>query len=51
VDGAGCAYVTGDTFSNDFPTQNPYQGFQGNLDAFVTKLGQPYVPLELLLQE
>ena len=39
VDGGGNAYVTGGTHSTDFPTQNPYQGtFQGNSDAFVTKL-------------
>jgi len=40
VDGSGSAYVTGETRSSDFPTQNPYQGtFQGGYsDAFVTKL-------------
>ena len=38
VDGSGCAYVTGETFSTDFPTQNPYQTDQGSYDAFVTKL-------------
>ncbi len=38
VDGSGCAYVTGQTFSTDFPTQNPYQTDQGSYDAFVTKL-------------
>ena len=39
VDGAGSAYVTGDTSSTDFPTQSPYQAkFQGNYDVFVTKL-------------
>ena len=25
VDNYGCAYITGITFSNDFPTKNPYQ--------------------------
>ncbi len=38
VDGSGNAYVTGETHSSDFPTSNPYQTFQGNSDAFVTKL-------------
>jgi hypothetical protein len=40
VDGNGCAYVTGWTYSSDFPTLNPYQGtLQGGyVDAFVTKL-------------
>ncbi len=39
VDGAGSAYVTGET-SPDFPTQNPYQGTYGggSVDAFVAKL-------------
>ncbi len=38
VDASGAAYVTGSTYSTDFPTENPYQTDQGNLDAFVTKL-------------
>jgi hypothetical protein len=39
VDGAGSAYVTGETASTNFPTQAPYQAtYQGNTDAFVTKL-------------
>ena len=40
VDTAGCAYVTGSTWSSDFPLQNPFQGsFAGGArDAFVTKL-------------
>jgi len=40
VDSSGNAYVTGDTWSTDFPTQNPYQGIYGGggVDAFVTKL-------------
>ena len=41
MDGAGSAYVTGDTFSTNFPTtagaaQTTHAG--GCLDAFVTKL-------------
>lgn len=36
---AGAAYVTGRTFSTDFPTQNAYdQSFNGVHDVFVTKL-------------
>ena len=40
VDNDGSAYVTGNTSSSDFPTENPYQGSYGggNSDAFVTKL-------------
>jgi len=38
VDGSGSAYVTGQTFSTDFPTLNPYQTYQGDYDLFVTKL-------------
>jgi hypothetical protein len=39
VDSSGSAYVTGDTSSTDFPTQNPFQGaLAGGDDAFVTKL-------------
>jgi hypothetical protein len=43
VDSSGNAYVTGDTLSGDFPTENPYQGIygccEGGMDGFVTKLG------------
>ncbi len=39
VDAAGNAYVTGDTFSTNFPTQNPIQAANAGLsDAFVTKI-------------
>ncbi len=38
VDGAGAAYVTGNTWSADFPTLNPYQTDQSSYDVFVTKL-------------
>jgi uncharacterized protein (TIGR03437 family) len=40
VDGAGAAYVAGQTSSGDFPTQSPFQAnFAGGLtDAFVAKL-------------
>lgn len=39
VDTSGHAYVTGQTNSTDFPTQNPYQDtYHGGYDAFVTEL-------------
>jgi hypothetical protein len=39
VDGSGCAYVTGITYSSDFPTDNAFDAvFDGATDGFVTKL-------------
>ncbi|TFH64834.1 MAG: T9SS type A sorting domain-containing protein [Candidatus Zixiibacteriota bacterium] len=38
VDTSGNAYVTGYTSSFNFPTLNSYQTYEGDLDAFVTKL-------------
>lgn len=39
VDNSGNIYVTGNTRSADFPTENPVQpGLSGDLDAFVLKL-------------
>jgi len=39
VDALGFAYVCGETYSDDFPTENPYQGAKaGDDDAFVAKL-------------
>ena len=38
VDASGNTYVTGFTYSTDFPTENPYQTDQGDYDVFVTKL-------------
>ena len=38
IDGAGNAFVTGDTESTDFPTANPFQGSAGGGDAFVAAL-------------
>jgi uncharacterized protein (TIGR03437 family) len=40
VDGAGSAYVTGYTYSSDFPvTVGPGLTYKGNIDAFVAKIG------------
>jgi hypothetical protein len=39
VDAAGNAYVTGETYSVNFPTANPVQAtLRGLVDAFITKL-------------
>jgi len=39
VDSAGNAYITGQTFSTDYPTWNAHQSQRyGNSDAFVTKI-------------
>ncbi|HHN93427.1 MAG TPA: hypothetical protein ENK17_01540, partial [Anaerolineae bacterium] len=39
LDSAGNIYITGYTWSTDFPTQNPYQGGSGgSADVFVSKL-------------
>jgi hypothetical protein len=39
VDSTGAAYVTGETSSTNFPTQNPFQATNaGSSDVFVTKL-------------
>jgi hypothetical protein len=39
VDKSGAAYLTGGTFSTDFPLKNPFQKtYKGQLEIFVTKL-------------
>src|SRR5262249_41177024 len=39
VDAQGDLYLTGSTWSLNFPTRNPYQGSRkGSIDAFVTKM-------------
>jgi hypothetical protein len=40
VDTAGCVYLTGETWSSDFPTQNPYDSCHNGIyeDAFIVKL-------------
>ncbi|MCG2772559.1 MAG: SBBP repeat-containing protein [Desulfobacterales bacterium] len=56
VDPAANLYVTGETWSGDFPTKGAYQtnpGAWGNSDCFVSKLGfgarpAPWIPLLLL---
>jgi hypothetical protein len=41
VDASGNAYVTGETSSDDFPMENPYQVMRGGFyDVFVTKFNQ-----------
>jgi hypothetical protein len=48
LDAVGSAYVTGYTYSADFPTQSPFQTtLQGVFNAFVTKLAPPllFVPM------
>ena len=45
VDSSGNAFVTGDTWSTDFPILNQYQtDLKSNYDAFVTKLIYTVVP-------
>lgn len=45
VDSGGNAYVTGTTYSSNFPTVVPFQGaLSGTSDAFVTKLNSSGVP-------
>jgi hypothetical protein len=48
IDGSGCAYVTGETMSEDFPTLNPFQGtYQGgDNDGFVAKFSASGAALE-----
>jgi hypothetical protein len=51
VDAAGNAYVTGQTFSTDFPTMNPFQGTMlGGQDAFVAKISSVLPPGAVDLQ-
>ena len=39
IDNNGCVYLTGYSFSNDFPMQNPYDNsLDGECDVIVTKL-------------
>jgi hypothetical protein len=40
VDKFSNAYITGQTFSQDFPTKKPLYSFIGESDVFVTKLAQ-----------
>jgi hypothetical protein len=38
VDNSGNVYVTGGTYSEDFPTLNQYQTYHGVYDVFITKI-------------
>ena len=38
VDGLGNAYIAGDTWSTDFPTEGAFQSHRDSSDVFVTKL-------------
>ena len=38
VDDTGSAFLTGYTYSSDYPTLNPFQSRQANADVFVTRL-------------
>jgi uncharacterized protein (TIGR03437 family) len=45
VDSSGAVYVTGDTYSDDFPLKNPFQKANGGSgDAFVLKLAPEGLP-------
>ncbi len=50
VDAAGAAYVTGFSYSADYPLKGPFQGFNGGAaDAFVSKIGASALPPVTLL--
>jgi hypothetical protein len=38
ADSQGYAYIVGETFSNNYPLWNPFQGYMGGYDGFLTKL-------------
>ncbi len=42
VDSQGNMYVLGRTYSPDVPTVNPYQTYQGGMDAFIMKISDTY---------
>jgi uncharacterized protein (TIGR03437 family) len=45
IDSVGNAYITGETSSTNYPTQNPIQGSQGGVsDAFLTKISEILPP-------
>jgi len=47
VDSLGCAYVTGETYSSDFPLKGAYQAqMKGSSDVFVSKLSPSGQSLE-----
>jgi hypothetical protein len=50
LDNSGNAYITGDTWSNNFPTTPSAIdiSLNGFRDAFVTKISAEYIPIELI---
>ena len=53
IDNSGNVYVTGETDSSNFPTQNPYQdSLDGSRDAFVASfLSNGMLPMDLLISQ
>ncbi len=52
VDGSGNVYVSGETFSNNFPTVNPYNGnWGGDYDAFVAKIDNAATSADLAVSK
>ncbi|PYV17190.1 MAG: hypothetical protein DMG07_06410, partial [Acidobacteria bacterium] len=52
VDPNGSVYVTGFTYSVDFPVKNPFQAlYRGSNDAFVAKLGEPQPVLDITMSQ
>jgi hypothetical protein len=49
IDNSDMPYITGDTYSNDFPTVTPYDSSQaGGYDAFVSKIVEDRIYLPLI---
>ena len=52
VDAAGNTYVTGESFSDNFPTVNPFDGtWAGNYDAFVVKIDTATTSADLAISK
>jgi uncharacterized repeat protein (TIGR01451 family) len=46
LDRFGSCFITGSTLSSDFPTMNPFMGYQGQEDVFITKFNSKATALE-----